>query len=66
MPGKIVIQYSDPSESTQSKKNTYILQKSEKINKMKQMVIITAIRNHSLQGLWSSFPNEKKRKKNHN
>lgn len=50
MPGKNVIQYSDPSESTLNKKNTYILQMSEKINKMKQMVIITAVRNHSVQG----------------
>lgn len=35
---------------------------SEKINKMKQMVAITAIRNHVVQGFCSSFPNEKKTK----
>ena len=36
---------------------------SEKINKIKQMVAVTAIRNHFVQGFCSLFPNEKKKKK---
>lgn len=45
-----------------NKKNTYILQMSEKINKIKQTVAITAIRNHFVQGFCSLFPNGKKKK----
>lgn len=43
-------------------KNTYILQMREKINKRKQMVAISTIRNHSVKGFCSSFPDEKRKK----
>lgn len=54
---KVKIQFSDPTGSTPNIKNiTYFLQMSENINKVKQMVAINTIRNHSVEGFCSSFP----------
>lgn len=39
-----------------------VLQMKEKISKMKQMAAISTIRNHSVEGFWSSLPEGKRKK----
>lgn len=46
----VKIPYSDLIGNMEIKKNTYILQMRVKINTMKQMVAISTMRNHSVEG----------------